>query len=57
MARDYLLLVAQGLAIAALIRFAFYFAYELARGVTAGGPWPIGNPIVDALFYLHPLLV
>jgi protein-S-isoprenylcysteine O-methyltransferase Ste14 len=57
MASDYVLLVAQGLAIAALIRFAFYFADEIARGETAVGPQPIGNPIVDALFYLHPLLL
>jgi hypothetical protein len=50
MARDCVLLAAQGLAIAAVIKFAFYSANEIALRVRAGPPQPICNPIVDAAF-------
>ena len=50
MARDHVLLAARELAIAAVIKFAFYCANAIALGVRAGAPQPICNPIVVAAF-------
>jgi hypothetical protein len=40
MARDYVLLVAQGLVIAALIRFAFYLKCKASFAITLGPFYP-----------------